>query len=371
MNLTLLNQSQMLLLRNKWLSFIIVFSLLATLYWGFIASDRYISEAHVMIQSTDSGSSSGPDIASMIKGGTGASPDQMLLRDYLLSTDMLTLLDNKLKIREHYMDHSHDFLSRLWFRSDTMEGFHDYYLSHVSVEYDNFSGVLVIRAQGFDQTMAYAIAQELVSAGEKFMDKIARELAHEQVDFLESDIQRIAKDTQNARQSVIEFQNIHGLVSPEATTENLNSIINRLESQLTDLQTTRAGMLGYLMPDSANIRELDLQIEATEKQIKRENAKLTSPTSKTLNQTVEQYQRLVMMADFSQEIYKAALTSLEQGRYQASRTLKKMAVLQTPTLPQYPLEPRRAYYISAFILTILLIAGIAHLIVAIILDHKD
>jgi len=359
------------LLRNKELSFIIVASLLAALYWGFIASDRYISEAHVLIQSTETGSSGTPDLASMMKGGSGASPDQMLLRDYLLSTDMLKLLDAKLKLREHYTDHRRDPLSRMWFRSDTFEGFHDYYLKHVSIEYDNYAGVLVILAQGFDPNTAQAIAKELVSSGEDFMNGLARDLAHEQVGFLETDIKRIGNDAQTARQVVIDFQNAHSLVSPESTTENVNTIINRLESQFTDLQTTRAGMLGYLMPNSAKIRELDLQIAATEKQIAREKTKLTSPSSQALNRTVEEYQRLVMLADFSQEIYKAALTSLEQGRYQAARTLKKMAILQTPTLPQYPIEPRRVYNISVFILTILLVAGILHLVAAIIRDHKD
>jgi capsular polysaccharide transport system permease protein len=48
-----------------------------------------------------------------------------------------------------------------------------------------------------------------------------------------------------------------------------------------------------------------------------------------------------------------------------------MAVLQTPTLPEYPVEPRRVYNTAVFILTILLVAGILHLVAAIIRDHKD
>ncbi|TAL41192.1 MAG: chain-length determining protein, partial [Methylovulum sp.] len=41
-------------------------ALLSVLYWGLIASDRYISEAHVIIQSTDMVSGQSLDIGSLL-----------------------------------------------------------------------------------------------------------------------------------------------------------------------------------------------------------------------------------------------------------------------------------------------------------------
>jgi len=125
------------------------------------------------------------------------------------------------------------------------------------------------------------------------------------------------------------------------------------------------------MPDSSTVVEMDQQIAAVERQIDKERDKLVSPGGKTLNSTVEEYQRLEMEAEFAQDMYKTALAALEQGRIEASRTLKKVSMLQTPTEPQYPLEPRRLYNTIVFILIALLLAGIAHLVAAIIRDHKD
>jgi capsular polysaccharide transport system permease protein len=90
-----------------------------------------------------------------------------------------------------------------------------------------------------------------------------------------------------------------------------------------------------------------------------------------LNRTVEEFQRLQLAADFAMEVYKTALVSLEKGRVEATRTIKKVSVLQAPGLPQYPMEPRRLYLIVVFVLSALLLAGIVHLIAAIIRDHKD
>jgi capsular polysaccharide transport system permease protein len=78
-----------------------------------------------------------------------------------------------------------------------------------------------------------------------------------------------------------------------------------------------------------------------------------------------------MNAEFAQDVYKSALLALEKGRVEATRNIKKVSVLQSPTEPQYPLEPRRIYNTFVFILVTLLIAGIVHLLAAIIRDHKD
>jgi capsular polysaccharide transport system permease protein len=170
---------------------------------------------------------------------------------------------------------------------------------------------------------------------------------------------------------VVQFQNHEGLVSPEATAENLVAIVGRLESELSDLTTRRAAMLSYLMPKSPSVVELNQQIAAVKKQIETEKSRLASTKHKTLNRTIEEYQRLQLSAAFALDIYKTALAALETGRVEATRTLKKVSVLQSPFEPEYPVEPRRLYNIVLFVLGALLTAGTLHLLGAIIRDHQD
>lgn len=347
-------------------------SLLAVIYWGIIASDRYISDAHVMIQSTDLVGSETVDLSGLL-GNTGSNnkPDQLLLRDYLLSVDMLKKLDKMLNLREHYSDTGIDIFSRMWAKDVSLEEFYEYFRSRVSVEFDDYAGVLIISVQAYNPKMAHDIASMLVSEGEQFMNTMAKNLAKEQVDFLQGELQQLTDNTMTARQEMLNYQNAHGLVSPQTTAENVSGIVNNLEAQLSELQTKRAAMLSYLMPTSPNVAELNIQISAIEKQLAKEKEKLTSPNKKTLNRTIEEYQRLEMNAEFAQEVYKTALIGLEKGRFEASRTLKKMSVLQEPTLPEYPLQPRRIYNSIVFIIFTFVIAGTVHLLTAIIRDHKE
>lgn len=363
----------MLVKKHRFFTSIVLALACSFIYWGLVASDRYISEAHIIIENTDMMAKSQTlDIAGMLGGKTmGIPSEQLLLRDYLLSVDMLKKLEAKFALRSHYSDHSHDIISRLWFKDASLEVFYDYYRTRVSVELDQYASVLVVKVQAYDSVMAHAIAEFMVDEGEHYMNNLARSLAQEQVEFLNKDIEAVRTKVMETRQDLLNFQNKYGLVSPQGTTDNIVATINRMDAQLTDLQTKRAAMLGYLMPGSANIVELDLQINAIEKQIAQEKERLASPKGKSLNKTVEAYQRLEMHAQFAQDVYKASLTAMEQVRIEASRTLKKVSILQQPTVPELSLEPRRWYNSVVSTLLILIIAGIVHLLSAIIRDHQD
>jgi capsular polysaccharide transport system permease protein len=358
-------------IRRRAFGLAVIASLLAALYWGVIASDRYVSEARVVVQRTDFAAGDALNLGSLL-GSTGPNQqDQLLLRDHLLSVDMLKKLDATLDLRAHYSDPERDPMSRLWFKNASLEWFHRHYLSRVSITFDDYSGVLSIKAQAYDPKTAHAVAAMLVEEGERFMNSLAHSLAREQVAFLEKEVAAMNHRVAEARERVVQFQNREGLVSPQATAENLVAIVGRLENELTDLTTRRAAMVSYLMPKSPSVVELDQQISAVKKQIAKEKSRLASPKHKTLNRTVEEYQRLQLSAEFALDVYKTALAALETGRVEATRTLKKVSVLQSPFEPQYPVEPRRLYNIAVFMLGALLIAGTVHLLGAIIRDHQD
>lgn len=347
-------------------------SLLALLYWGGIASDRYVSEAHVMVQRTDMASSQNVDFSSLISGVAGGShADQFLLRDYLLSVDILKKLDSRLDLRGHYSDISYDVISRMWDEEQELELFHRYYLNRVSIDFDERAGILVIKAQAYEPRMATAITSMLVEEGERYMNELAHRLANEQVRFLEQQVEQRSREALQARRNVIEFQNSNGLVSPQGTIDSMAATINKLEGRLTELKAGRSALQGYLSRQAPAVVKINLEIEAIEKQIEQEQSRLAAPVGKTLNMAVEEYQRLQLSAEFAQDVYKTALVALEKGRVEATRMIKKVSILQAPTQPQYPLEPRRLYNLIVFILVATILAGIIHLLAAIIRDHKD
>lgn len=352
--------------------FVFLLCMLAAVYWGIIASDRYISESHILIQQTQMPATQTMNLSSILSGTSAPNrTDQMLFRDHLLSIDMMEKLDKKLSLREHYSDRRRDPISRMWYKDLSTEWFYWYYLLRTTVEFDEYAGVLVIRAQAFTPEQAHAITSMLVEEGERYMNDMVHKLAQEQVGFIEKQVEQVYERVMRARMAVVAYQNERNLVSPEGTAENLFGIVNALEGQLSSLNTQRNAALGYLNPKSPTVMDFDLQIAAVKNQISKEQARLTSSNRQMLNTTVEEFQRLKMNAEFAQEVYKTALASLEQARLDAARTIKMVSIIQSPTSPQYALEPRRIYNTVVFVVVTLIIFGIVSLIRAILRDHQE
>lgn len=353
-------------------SLIFVLAIIAAAYWLFMASDRYVSDANVIIRKTDSVSGPSLDISMLVAGVAGVNrSDQLLLREYLLSVDMLKKLDAELDLRSHYSDKRQDIVSRLWFQDASMEWFHRHYLSRVSVEYDDFSGVLRVRVQAYDPQTAQSISALLVQEGERYMNQLGHEMAEVQVAFLTNQVHLAQQRFQQASQNLLAFQNKKGLASPQSTAESFNEIIAQLQGKRTQLQTQLASLPKTLDSDHPNITMLKQSLAAINRQIDQEKAKLAAPSGKTLNFTVEEFQRLEMEVTFTGDIYKTALIGLEKGRMDATRMLEKVSVLQAPTLPEYPMEPRRIYNAMVTLLFAGLLAGILKLLESIVLDHVD
>ena len=191
---------------------------LAAAYWSFWASDRYISETNVVLNS--------PQIAPPT-GSNGNNADMLLLRDYMLSVDMLRKLDTQLGFRQHFADPGIDLLSALESTTVPTEDLHKYYLKRVSVELDDYAGVLRIRVQAFSPTMAQEMAKLLLTEGERRMNAMGQRLAEEQVRFLEKQVNALGDALDLARRHLIEYQNANGLVSPSGTVASINSVVAR------------------------------------------------------------------------------------------------------------------------------------------------
>jgi capsular polysaccharide transport system permease protein len=354
---------------------IFIYAILSIPYWLLIASDRYVSQAIVVIQRTDQISGPSVNLPAGLAGIAGASSpnssDQLLLSEYLLSVDMLKKLDAAFDLRSHYSGWHRDPLSRMLYKNEPIEWFYQYWLSRVDVEYDEYNGVLNIAVQAYDPKTAQAIVEFMIREGEAHMNLIGHQLAQSQVDFLTRQVIDSHDRLLDATQTLISFQNHQGLVAPQVTAASLNALIDKLEGQKTEVQTQLASLPATLSPNQPTVVMLRSNLNALEQQIAQRKAELASPTRRTLNYSVEEFQRLQMQVSFAQDLYKTALSALEQGRMNAARTLKMVSILQAPTKPGYPLEPERIYNTFVTLLVAIALVGVVKLLESIILDHVD
>lgn len=115
---------------------------IAVLYFGVIASDRYVSRAQIVIKQADQIKML-PDTLSMLGIGGSNHEDVLLIQDYLNSPDLIAKLDKELGLKAHYQSHKVDYFSRLS-GNVSQEEFVKYYQDHLTLRLDEFSGVLTL-----------------------------------------------------------------------------------------------------------------------------------------------------------------------------------------------------------------------------------
>ena len=352
---------------------IYMFSIVACIYWT-MASDRYVSEAVVLVQNTETGSSSSPsDLLSMFTGGSGNKTDQMLLIEFLTSIDMLNKLDSELDLRGHYSDTNADIISRMWSKDISTEWFYKYFKNRVTVAYDEYSGVVRISAQAFDPETATKITTLLVQNGEDFMNKLSHKIADEQVLFLSQQVEISKNELLVANEQLLDFQNKRNMVSPTTEVENYQSLIANLEKQKSEI-LVKIDTLPANLGNNNHIKQSMLtNIKAIEEQISKLREKITNANEKVsaLNELADEERLLKMDVEFKKEIYSSTLSGLAKGKLSAARLIKNVGILQSPSKPQYAVKPERLYSIAATIVVMLLVLGMLQLLKAVILDHVD
>lgn len=343
---------------------------LVSFYWFVWAEDRYVSSATVVLESPQIAA---PEIsfASLMGGGGGGNThDLLLLREHLLSVDMLRHLDEELNVRNHYNEHG-DIFAKLRNPNVPIEELHKYYLRRVEIELDEYAGVLNIQVQGYTPEFAHDMTELLLQAGENHMNQMGHRLAEEQVRFLEQQMVRLEERFKETRGELLDFQNEYGLISPTATVESLNQVVSTLEGDLARLQAQRDALASFQSSQSAELRQVERNITALRDQITEQSERLAQAAGGALNRVSAEYETLELQAQFAQETYSKALATLENTRLEAARQLKQVSVLQSPLYPEYPTEPSRLYNSTVFAIITIFLAFILSMIMMIVKDHRD
>lgn len=348
-------------------------SLGATTYWCLIASDLYVSETDVVVQRADMGAIDPGGLGGLLSGlsGAGNRNDQMLLRNHLLSQDMLGRLDSQLHLRAHYADKRHDWLSRLAAPDVPLARFRDYMKARVKVDYDDNQGVLHVEASAFDPRTAQSIVAAMLREGAAFMNANDHRLAQTQVDFLAGEAAQMGRRNEAARKAVLDFQSKEGMVSPDGTLDAVAGTITQLESRKSALQTQLGTLEAYLVPQHPDVVAVRQQIGAIDAELARERGRAASADPHALNRRADVFRQLQQEAQFSQSLYQTTLAALEKGRITAMQAMKQISVVQAPTLPEYAARPRRLYNSLAFTLAAFAAAAILLLLVSVVRDHVD
>lgn len=357
--------------RSNKLLLITVFvpTLLASLYFGLIASDVYISESRFIVRSPQKPAMSGLGAILQNTGLTRSQDDTYSVHDFILSRDALTKLNQKLDLRAHFQQG--DFLGRFpgLDRDNSFEALHRFYQKQVDVKLDTLSNITTLRVRAFSAEEAFRANQMLLTISESLINQLNERAREDMVRYAQAEVAGAEAKAKEAALVVSRYRTEKNVFDPERQSAFQLQQVGSLQQQLIAARAQLA-QVKSLAPQNPQVPVLQRQVAILESEVSKETAKITGGVRSLSNKSAE-FERLALDRAFADKQLATALVSLEQARNDAQRKQLYLDHIVKPGLPDNAVEPRRLRYIAATFVLGLIGWGILTMLVAGVREHQD
>lgn len=359
--------------KHRWFAlFVLLPTLLATVYYGLIASDVYVSQSRFVIKAPGQKTIPTSTLANLIQtsGFVGGEQETKEVLDYLRSRDALTDLQRQMDVRGRYENAGADFLSRFPqpFREASFENLYKYFLTMVSASTDSESGVAVLEVHAFRPEDARNINVRLLGLSEALVNKLNQRAETRAITEGEQRVAEAEARVRKARVALSAFRNQQELIDPTKQATGVLEISNKLVSEHAAMQA-QLDLMERVAPANPSIPALRARISALGAEIAAQNARVMgSPTG--IASKVGGYENLLAEQDFAQQTLTAASTSLEQARVEAQKQQFYLERVVDPNLPDTPLLPARLRNVLVVFGASLCLYLIGWMLVVGILEHS-
>ncbi|MBN1607769.1 MAG: hypothetical protein JW940_14120 [Polyangiaceae bacterium] len=347
-------------------------TVLGAIYYGFIASPQYESTTLFTINSAEQ-QQSVAFMTSMLGAlsGSPATHDTLAARDYVLSRDMLKLLDAKYHLIAHYKDRSRDWWSRLA-ADGSFEDAYEYYQKMVSAEHDSTTGSLTLRVRAFGAKEAHELAVSMLDLAEAQINELTDRERKDQIRFAEGQVTTMEGRLAKARQALLALQQRHGEMSPQHTAEAALGIRTAIQGEIARARAELAQARAFMNPTAPQVISLTERVKALEAQAAQQNARLVNPKRNSgIAESIGEFEAAAMEKEFAQKAYESARATLELARADALRQHRYLVRISQPSLPDESTFPRRGLGVLTIGLASFLLWGIGLLLVAAVREHAQ
>jgi capsular polysaccharide transport system permease protein len=343
-------------------------------YFGFVASDVYVSEARFIIRASQRQASTG--LGALLQGAgiagfARSTEDIYTVHDYILSRDALKLLDETVAFRVAYSRNAIDRLSRFpaLDLDDSFEALHRYYQRHVELTLDTASGISTIRVRAHEADLSQRINTVLLDAAERLVNRLNDRGREDLIRFAASEVSAAERRAKEAAVAVAQFRGDRGVVDPERQSAGQLQQVAKLQDELIATRTQIAQLRAFA-PDNSQLQAAKLKASTLEGSIDAETAKVTGGKT-SLTSKAADFQRLALEREFADRQLQSALVSLEQARNEAQRKQLYLERVVQPSRPDVAVEPRRIRAVASTAIFAVVIWGIVTMLLAGIREHQD
>ncbi len=352
---------------------VIIPTLIATIYFGLIASDVYISESRFIVRSPQKQASTSMLSSLLLGSGFSRSQeDTYAVHDYLLSRDAMNSLNEQLQLVKLYSNPDIDLFSRFpnLGGDSSLEAFYKYYQHNiVDATYDSTSEITTLRVRARSAADAQHINQLLLIQGENLINKLNQRAKQDMIHFANDEVDNAEKRLKSASIALSNYRNQQNVFDPEKQSALQLTQVEKLQDELISAQTELA-QVDSVAPKNPQIPMLRTRIKTLQAAIASETAKVAGSGVSLSNKAVN-YERLMLDRELADKLVASALSSLETARNEAQRQQLYLERLVQPNLPDEAMEPRRWRNVLTTFILGMIVWGVLSIVFAGVREHHD
>lgn len=346
-------------------------TLAASVYFGALASDVYISESQFVVRNPHRSSANG--LGALLQG-TSLAPsndDTFTVHEFVRSRDALKDLETRLKVRSAYGSERIDLTSRFpgldWDAS--FENFHRHYQRHVEIAYDGTSSISVLRIRAYTPELARDINEQLLQMGERLVNTLNQRSRQDLIGVAEREVQVAETRAREAATALASFRSDRAVFDPSSESALQLQGVAKLQEDLIAIEAQLA-QLQKVAPENPQIAPLRQRAEGLRRVIASQTAKVTGSAG-SLSAKSAGYDRIAIEKTFADRQLASAMAALDAARSDAQRKQLYLERLVQPSLPDAAAEPRRVRGVLTVLLLGLVAWGVASLVISGIREHVD
>jgi capsular polysaccharide transport system permease protein len=261
-----------------------------------------------------------------------------ILYEYVTSASLAQQVDKLLDLRAHYSARNIDWFSRLS-PNATQKQFLAYWQSRVKIS-EGFGGYLTLTVEGFDPQFTLKLAQTINALANNMIDQIGAQARNTEIDSAKQQLTLAASGLQAADAKLTAFRNANGDLDPSFMATQIGTIEAALDGQLATLKAQLTQDEANILPNSAIIVQLKLQISALEQQIQAERTRLANNNGQQdYSDTVSKYEDALASQLLASSTFQAAQQGLVLAQADAAQQQNYVVPFVPPILPDHPTAP--------------------------------
>ena len=335
---------------------VLVPALVAGVYWAWIATPQYATEAKFTLRSNDS------SVSDALGGFLGLptsrqAQDTNIIVSYMESPELLRDLAKTVDFHAVYGSPTIDYFSRLA-PNPPIERLEKYWEKYIDVHHEASSGIVSVNVRAFTPQDSEKIASAIVRLSESVVNDLADRPRRDAAAQAKLELTRAQQGLQEATAAMRDARNAEGVLDASATATAINDVVSALRLKLAETEGALAPF-GAQAQDAPQARVFNARISKLKQEIDNFNRQIAqSKGSQSLADRLGALSLVQTELDVARQRYAAAAATYQAARIELETQKTYVLAFLQPILAQKSTYPHRLLQWLLIVVPSLLLWGL-------------